>query len=56
MGNMEPEPATCSNQARLPMKGLGHLLSHKTLDSQFALATRSSGVKDGTEFEGKDDD
>jgi hypothetical protein len=50
---MNPKLVISCNQARLPMEGLGHKLSHKTLDPQFVLPTRCAGVKEGTEFEGR---
>lgn len=42
---MEPELAISCNQAGLPVEGLGHQPSHKTLDPQFVLPTRCAGVK-----------
>jgi hypothetical protein len=35
------------------MEGLGHQLSHKTLDPQFSLPTKYAGIKDGAGFEGR---
>jgi hypothetical protein len=52
MENIEPETAISYNQARLPMEGLGHQPSHNSLDPQFVLTIRCTGVKDGVEFEG----
>jgi hypothetical protein len=48
---MEPESAISSNDARLPMEGLGHQPSHKTLDPQFILPTRYVGIKGSAQFE-----
>ena len=45
MEDMEPEMATFCNQARLPMEGLGHQLSHKTFDLQFVLPVGCTEVK-----------
>lgn len=50
MGLMKPEQTT-GNQARLPMKRLGHQPSHLTLDPQFMRPTRYAGTKDEEEFE-----
>ena len=44
MEDMEPEMATFCNQARLPMKGLEHQLSHKTLNPQFVMPIRCAVV------------
>jgi hypothetical protein len=40
MGDMEPELFISYNQARLPMKGLGHQPSHKTFDLNFFLTIK----------------
>jgi hypothetical protein len=51
MGVMEPEMAISSNLKILTTEGLGHQLNHKTLDPQFLLPTRYSGVKNGAEID-----
>jgi hypothetical protein len=48
--NMELEMATSYNQACLPVMGLGHQSRSKIFDPQFALLTRSTGVKYGSKF------
>jgi hypothetical protein len=37
MGNKKPESAISCNQSRLPIEGLGHLLSHKVSDLKFVI-------------------
>ena len=44
-GDMKQEMAIYCNQARLPMEGVGHQPSHKTLDPQFVMPTRCAVVK-----------
>jgi hypothetical protein len=44
MGDMEPEPSTFYNQARLPVVGLGHQPSHKSFNLQPALPARCAGA------------
>ena len=41
----EPEMATSYNQARLPMEGWGHRLSHTTFNTQVFLPIRCAGIK-----------
>jgi hypothetical protein len=45
MEDTDPEPAISCNQKRLPMEGLWHQPSHRTLDPQFVLPIRCAGVK-----------
>lgn len=45
MGDMESTPAISSNQARLPVEGLGDQPSHKTFELQFVLPAGCAGVK-----------
>ena len=45
MGDMEPELTISYNQARLPVEGLGHQSGNKTLDIQFVLPIRYTGIK-----------
>ena len=52
MGNIESEPAFSCNQARLPVKGLGHQSSHKAFKLQFVLPTWSVRSKSRAEIVG----
>jgi hypothetical protein len=45
LGVIKPEITTAYNQVRLPMKGLGHEPTQKTLDPQFVLPTGYAGIK-----------
>ena len=51
-GGMESEIAISCKQIRLPVEGLGHQWSHRTLEPQFFLPERSTGVKDEPEIKG----
>ena len=44
---MKPELSVFWNQTRLLMERLGQEHTHKTLDPQFVLPIRYSGVKEG---------
>jgi hypothetical protein len=44
MEDMEPEMAIFYKPKRLPMEGLWHQTSHKTLDPQFVLHTECEEV------------
>jgi hypothetical protein len=44
IGNTEPEPTISCPQTRLPMEGLGHQSSHKTLAPQCVLPTGCIGL------------
>jgi hypothetical protein len=45
MWDMGSELAIFCDQARLPVKGLGHKPSHKTLDLQFVRPEKCAAVK-----------
>ena len=53
MVSREPKLAISCNQTSLPMEGLGHQPSHKTLDPQLILLKGYVGLEDGAEFEGR---
>ena len=44
-GDMEPETAISSKQARLPVVGLGNQLTHKNVELEFLLPIRCTVIK-----------